>query len=61
MKMTKLAEWRKKKGLTQTELAKMCGWKKSTISDYERGEREPNITKLEKLATALGCRISDLI
>lgn len=61
MKMTKLALWRKNKGFTQTELADKCGWKKSTISDYERGVRQPNITKLQVLAKALDCTVSDLI
>lgn len=61
MKMTKLAAIRKSRGLTQIELADKCGWKKSTISDYERGEREPNITKLQVLAKALDCTVSDLI
>lgn len=61
MKMTKLAQVRKQKGFTQIELADKCGWKKSTISDYERGTRQPNITKLQVLANALDCKISDLI
>ena len=61
MKMTKLAALRKSRGLTQTELANICGWKKSTISDYERGERNPNIEKLKILATALQCTITELI
>jgi len=61
MKMVKLAEIRKSKGLTQTELAKILGCKKSTISDYERGERQPNLEKLQNLAKALDCTVNDLI
>lgn len=61
MKMTKLAQMRKAKGFTQTDLAKKLGCRTSTISDYERGARQPNITKLQNIANALDCRISDLI
>lgn len=61
MKMTKLAQMRKQRNLTQTELAEKCGWKKSTISEWERGTRNPNIEKLQILAHALDCTITELI
>lgn len=41
---------RKKKGLTQSDMAKLTGLKVSTISMYENGNREPNFETLELLA-----------
>ncbi len=61
MKMTKLAEIRKQKGLTQEELAQKLGVKDITISRYERGERQLTIEKAQAIANALGCTISELI
>ena len=61
MKMIKLAEIRKQKGLTQCELAERIGVKDITISRYERGERQLTIKKAQQIAMALGCTVSDLI
>lgn len=38
------------KGLTQQELADALRYKKSRISMYERGEREPNLEAMETFA-----------
>lgn len=40
--------------MTQEELAASIGSKKTTISRYERGQREPNFDTLRKIADALG-------
>ena len=45
-----LAYLRKGKGLTQQELSKILGLSSSSVSMYERGEREPNFETLEALA-----------
>lgn len=62
--MSKLAELRKKKHLSQNDLVKASGVSKSVVLKYESGERDINkangITLL-KLATALSCRIEDLL
>ena len=47
---TVLRELRRKKELTQEELAKKTGLSASAISMYELGEREPNFKVLETLA-----------
>ena len=47
---TVLRELRKKKRLTQAELAKLTGLTVSAISMYENGNREPNFETLEVLA-----------
>lgn len=45
-----LAYLRKGKGLTQQELSKILGLSSSSVSMYERGEREPSFETLEALA-----------
>jgi len=42
-------------GLTQIELAERAGLWQSSISDYERGEEEPDRRTLHRLADAIGC------
>lgn len=57
-----IKEARLAKGLTQEELGKLVGVQKSAIAKYESG-RVVNIKRstLQKLATALSLRGSDLI
>ena len=57
-----IKEARIAKGLTQEELGKLVGVQKSAIAKYENG-RVVNINRstLQKLATALGLKGSDLI
>lgn len=47
---------REAKGLSQGELADMCGWGSgnSRISQYESGAREPTLDVINRLADALG-------
>lgn len=45
-----LKQLRKERGLTQTELSKALGVSCSTISMYERGEREPATEMQEAIA-----------
>ena len=58
----KIKEARIAKGLTQGELGNLVGLQKSAIAKYENG-RVVNIKRstLQKLASALGLRGSDLI
>lgn len=61
MKMTKLAQVRKARKITQKELALRLGVKTTTISDYERGVRSPNMNKLKAIAEAIGCEMSEIV
>lgn len=54
-------EMRKKRGLTQKQLAELLGVKQQNVSDWERSARSPSVKNLKKLADALNCRIDDLI
>lgn len=59
--MNRLKELRKQKGLTLVELAKEVNLANNTLSRYERGAREPNISMLIKLADFFNVSIDYLI
>lgn len=46
-------------GISQEALGARIGVKQKVISDWERGEHEPELPNLEKLAEALGCHWTD--
>ena len=52
---------RKRKRMTQTELAIAVGVTQPSISDYESGKKRPTIDTAKKLADALGCTVDDLL
>ena len=51
---------RKQQGLSQEDLALESGVNKNYLSDLERGERNPTIVVVEKIATALGVSLSTI-
>lgn len=57
----KIADLRKKKGLTQTQLAEMLNISNKTVSRWETGEGYPEITLLSPLAKALGVTVDNLL
>lgn len=54
-----LKELREGKGMSQTELAAQVGLKQTTISQYEKGSRKPDLAKAKKLSDALGISLDD--
>lgn len=56
-----IKHYRKKACLTQTELAHKCGLKPGTIQQYESGKREPKMEIIDKISSALGVKIIDLV
>jgi transcriptional regulator with XRE-family HTH domain len=46
----RLSELRKKRGLTQSQLAERVGMSKSTIASWEIGTRDPNSEMIARLA-----------
>jgi len=52
--MDKLKELREEKGLSQTKLGEALGVDQTTISQYERGVREPNIQTIKKICDFFG-------
>lgn len=58
--MYKIKEVRTNRGVTQAELAEKVGVSRSAIAKYEKGERTPPLSLLQKIADALKVPISDL-
>ncbi len=56
-----LRELRKKAGLTQEQLGFEAELERNFISMLERGERQPTLTSLIKLARPLGISASHLV
>lgn len=56
----KIREVRKRRNLTQIELAKLTGISKSSISRYEREELWPDMLEMEWIAFAMDVKITDL-
>lgn len=50
--------WRK---LTQVQLAEKVGVHKITISRLERGDRQPSMALLQRLAKALKVKVGELL
>lgn len=55
-----LATLRKKRGLTQEELAAILGVTTSAVGNWEAGLRRPRYENLRRLAQVLGVTIDDL-
>ncbi len=53
----KVADRRIEKGLSQRELAELCGTTQSAIARLERGGRPPRIDTLLRIAEALECEL----
>jgi len=56
-----LKEARKKKGLTQVEVAEALGWGQSLVSKIERGEIRIDPIELRRFAELYGVELSDLV
>ena len=52
---------RERANMTQAELAILLGVNENTISNYERGEREPSIDNLKRIAEIFGVSVDELI
>lgn len=57
----RIKELRKSKGFSQKEMAELIGVNRSTYSNYENNNREPNVDTLTKIASVLDINVADLI
>lgn len=57
----RVAEIRKRLGISQEELAFRCGVHRTYIGAIERGEKSPTLNTIEKLAKGLGIQIYDFL
>jgi DNA-binding XRE family transcriptional regulator len=58
---TPLAFWRKKRGMTQADLAKATGIRQGFLSEIESGQKPGSPATLKKIAQALSIKIDDLV
>ena len=58
---TPLAFWRRKRGLTQTQLAEHVGISQNYVASLEKGDRKGDPALFKKLATALAVPMENLI
>lgn len=56
-----LREVRKAHGLTQEQLSAVSGVNRVSIAKYESGKSTPSLQTAERLATALGVTIDELM
>ena len=52
---------RKKKGLSQKDLAELSGFAQNSIGNYERGERSPTMETIIKIAESLEVGLNELV
>ncbi len=57
----KVREVRKKKGLSQEQVALEIGMDLTSINEIENGHRNPTFLTIYKIAQALGASMSDLV
>jgi len=57
----KIRSIRETKGLTQEQVAEKAGISASVYGDIERGENDPKLSKLEKIAEAFEIELSELV
>lgn len=57
----KLKQYRMAKGWSQTDLAKRSGYSRSSIINWEKGNRAPRTADIEKLAFVLGVQPLNLL
>lgn len=57
----KIKELRKKRHLSQKDLAEMAGISVSYLSEIESGKKSPNMRRIAQLAQAIGVRPLDLL
>ena len=56
-----LQKARRRKGVSQEELAHLAKVHQTYLSGVERGKRNPTVTVLQRIAEALGADIEDLV
>jgi transcriptional regulator with XRE-family HTH domain len=58
---TRLREWRRRRALSQRELAGLAGIRQPTVVRLEKGAQQPHPRTIRKLAKALDIPIEELL
>ena len=58
---SKIADFRRKKGVSQEVLSGLADIGRTHLSAIERGERKPTLETLFRLSNALDVRMSDIV
>jgi transcriptional regulator with XRE-family HTH domain len=61
MTLSKLAQLRRKKGMTQKELADRLGMTVTGFQNWEYGNNKAMFDRVALLCKALGCKLDDLV
>ena len=56
----RLKEYRARLGVNQSELGKLVGTSRQTISQIERGDYSPSVTLALKIAVVCGAAVEDI-
>lgn len=59
--MYTIREIRKRRNMTQIDLAQLVDTTQAAISRYENGENSLTLETAARIANALGCKVDDLI
>lgn len=59
--MIRLKEYRKKNGMSQQDIADRLDISGNTVSQWETGDRRPNIDMLIRLTEIFGCTADELL
>ena len=59
--ISKLAQVRRKKGLSQVRLAELSGVSRITISRIESGKESPRVQTLQTLSRVLKVKLTDIV
>lgn len=57
---SRVRELRRRQGLSQEDLADKCGLHRTYVGGIERGERNPSLRNIGRLADALGVAVREL-
>ncbi|BDD43076.1 helix-turn-helix transcriptional regulator [Streptococcus ruminantium] len=57
---TNLKEWRKKKKISQQELAQEIGVRRETIVHLENNRYNPSLEMALRIAEVFGCRVEEI-
>lgn len=61
MLLEEIKNFRRQKGLSQEQLAKISGLSRSSIINFEHGYRDPRVRDLRKIARALDVPVEQLL